>query len=280
VASFAQDSYGRVLTVAALVGLVVAIAAAVLCSNGCFPVVTTAVNRLPAQGEVQDGRLHWPTTNAVTLAENPYLALSVDPTGRANFGQSTDVRVVFGPKAWEVSSMFGYVSFSYPPGYILALNRTETQPWWTTLQPYVLVGGVLAAVAGLLLFWALLGLVLMLPVSFYTLLIDRKASLGECWRLSVAALMPGAVLMAVNVLLYGVARVGLVTFLVLGILHVLVDLVYLLAAPLRLPQCDAAKLFQAPVQAELFPPEATGGPTPRPGSPAPSSGSSTPGKKP
>ena len=94
----------------------------------------------------------------------------------------------------------------------------------------------MALVGALVLLWSLLAIALVLPLRVYAFLADRLASCAACWRLAVASLLPGALLMGIAVLFYGLRRLTLVDLLLVNVFHLFVGLVYLLIAPLRLPR--------------------------------------------
>jgi hypothetical protein len=74
--------------------------------------------------------------------------------------------------------------------------------------------------------WAVLALIYTLPAKFIAWFADRQLSWFGAWRLSSAALLPGAMLMGATVLLYGWEAVDLVGLAFLFVAHLLIGWVY------------------------------------------------------
>ncbi len=236
VAAFAASSFTRLVAVAFTAAVLIA-----WCAVACLywtwgPALDEAVRRLPPIGEIRDGRLIWPEAAPTRLVDNQFLAIVVRRGTAAKPGQSADVQIELGDSAATLSSLLGYVGIAYPSGSILPLNRTEMEPLWGAWRPYMHLGAGIVLVGALLLLWSLLAAALVLPLRFYAFLADRRTTCAACWRLAVASLIPGATLMGVAVLFYGLSRLTLVDLLLINALHLFVGLVYLLIAPLRLPR--------------------------------------------
>ena len=84
VPAFAQTPLRRLLLVQLIVALLVAVAVAWFLYDGYFPALNKAIRQLPATGEVEGGALDWRGDSPVLLAENRFLALSVD-LGQCDF---------------------------------------------------------------------------------------------------------------------------------------------------------------------------------------------------
>ncbi len=117
----------------------------------------------------------------------------------------------------------------------MAVNRTELGPWWGAWAPVILAIILAAVAAGLMISWACLATVYVLPAWLVGFFADRDLSLGGSWCLAGAALMPGALLMCGAVLLYGWGVLDPLRMVVIGALHVVLGCVYLLAGVLRRP---------------------------------------------
>jgi len=248
VASFAQASSGRTLVVALVMALAMAWCGVRVFNATWFPVIELAVNRLPAQGEIRHGRLSWSGLKPVTLADNAFLALVVNPDTHTRAGQSADLQIEFQPQALALSSLFGYVALPYPSGWVVPLNRPEVEPLWGAWRPYVRFGLPAVVCAGFLLLWTLLATLLVAPLRLYVSMVRRRVSLGGCWRLGLMALMPGALLMNGALALYTHHRLILVELLLANAAHLVLDLVFLALAPLRLPRAIEPSPLAAPVE--------------------------------
>jgi hypothetical protein len=114
---------------------------------------------------------------------------------------------------------------------VIALNRTELQPWWGAWQPWLLVISAAGVIVCLMLSWALLAGLYSLPTWLAAFYANRDWSLCASWKLSVAVLLPGALLMAGSILLYALAVLDLVHLMLLFGAHILLGWVYLIISP-------------------------------------------------
>jgi hypothetical protein len=240
VASFAGGSLGRLLLVESIVAVVVAVAAMSLCWLAWFPAIDQAIDRLPAGGVVRQARLEWPEMLPQTLADGPFLGIVVVGNLPGEIGQVADVQVELGHTRWKMRSLLGYWDGPYPEGWRIELDRSTAVPWWGARRPFLLAAVGVGALLALQIIWAALALAYVPVVALITYLLDRSPGWFGCWKLAFAALMPGALLMAVAMLLYALNQLPLVGLLGAGGLHLVLGWGYLLAAPLRLPRKGGA----------------------------------------
>lgn len=243
VAAFADAPFARLVLVASVVALLVTSSVLRLALTVWEPTAAIAITRLPPEGAIDNGRLVWPHGRALVLADNAFVSVTVTPEGAPPAAQSADVQFEFRPTSLEVSSLLGSVELPYPPGYLIALNRTELEALWGAWRPHLLLGVVLAAFLGQWVLWCSLATLLALPVRLYARILDRRATLVGCWKLAVAALLAGAIVMSVAVLGYSLRRVSLGELLLVNGLHLLVNAAFLLISPLRLPSLADASPF-------------------------------------
>jgi len=150
-----------------------------------------------------------------------------------------DVRVEFHRTNYAVCGFAGCVRRAYPTSATMQFSRAELESWWGAWQPmlYGLVG--LAVVAGLFASWLLLAS-LYFPVAWVIAYFkDRRLTARGAWKLASAALLPGALLVCVGIVLYGLGIADLLRLLVLWLAHFVVGWVYLAMAPFRLPRVTA-----------------------------------------
>ena len=242
VAAFAAASMGRLFLVASLVACLVAGAVVRALYVTWLPALSTAINHLPAQAEISDGKLAWPATASVDLVDDSFLAILVRPQTAGQGGQTADVQFEFGATHLVVSSFLGVVSVPYPRNYVIALSRTELTPLWGAWRPHLVAALFFGTAAAFLLVWFLLGLLLAPFVRGYTLMLPCDLGIRGCWRLAVAALLPAALVLASAVTLYGMGRLSAGELLLFAGLHFLVALGYLLVAPLKVPHATAASV--------------------------------------
>lgn len=241
VAAFAHGSFARLLLVQLIVALLLAASVVWFLQRAWFPTISEAIHHLPPQGELRSGRLVWAANSPVCLAEGRFLAMVVDldHTGKAR--SPAQVQVEFGRRDVKICSLFGYVHCPYSRAGAVPFNQPELAPWWGAWAPAILAiaGGVVAV--SLMVSWAGLATLYLLPVWLLSFFADRACSLGGSWRLAGAALMPGALLMCGAILLYGWGAFDLVRFAVAGALHLIAGWVYLFASPFWLPRRVEAK---------------------------------------
>ncbi len=242
VAALARARWTRLLLLQAIVAVFIAAIVLVLFNRCWFPVVTQAVQGLSDFGSMRGARLAWPKQQAAVLAENRFLSLVVDIEESGGTGQIADVQVEFTRERIKVVSLLGYISFPYPGGSELELNRQTLDPWWNAWRPAFLFGGALAVFLILFANWFALAAVYALPVWTLAWVAGRAASLGMSWRMAAAALLPGAAWMGGALLLYALEQLSLVGLGVAFGLHFFVGWVYLIGAPFCVPGKEAAAL--------------------------------------
>lgn len=236
VAGFARARWTRLLLLQSIVAVFVAAIVVVLLSKCWFPVVTQAVQALSDFGSVRGARLAWPNAKAVVLAENRFLGLVVDLEESGSTGQTADLQVEFTRERIKFVSLLGYASCPYPSGVGIEINRHTLDPWWNAWRPAFLFGGAFATVLFLFASWFALAALYAVPMRLLAWLAGRAASPGKCWRMSAAALLPGAAWMGGALLLYALGQLSLVGIGAAFGLHFLVGWVYVLGVPFCLPR--------------------------------------------
>jgi hypothetical protein len=236
VAAFADARWTRLLLLQGIVAVFVAVTVMLFLGRCWFPVVTRAVQGLSDFGTVRGGRLAWPGGNAVVLAENRFLGLVVDLEEGGGTGQIADVQVEFARERIKFVALLGYTSLPYPTGVEIALNRPALDPWWNAWRPAFLFSGAVVTLLFLFAIWFALATLYTLPVRALAWFAGRAASLGKCWRLAAAALLPGAVWTGGALLLYAVEQLSLVGLGLAFGMHLVIGWVYALGAPFCLPR--------------------------------------------
>src|SRR5262249_2425978 len=131
--------------------------------------------------------------------------------------------------------LLGFTRIGYRQGWRVACNRVELTPWWGAWAPPLLALLTAGVLACLLLIWAVLASVYLLPAWIIGFFGNRDLSLGGSWRLCAAGLLPGALLMGGAVVLYRMGMVELIGLGVAAAAHVVIGWCYILAAVLSLP---------------------------------------------
>lgn len=241
VAAFARACARRLWLVQAVVALAAAATVAWFVAHAWFPTIEAALDRLPETGDILNGELLWPGDSPGSLAEGTFLALSVDLEHGGAVRSAADVEVEFGRRSVVFRSLFGETELPYPRRGAFAFNQPELKPWWGAWKPALLLAVGALTFLALFACWQALA-TLYAPaawaIAFYA---DRELSLAGSWRLAGAALMPGAVWLALATALYGAGVIDLVRWLVAFGAHVLIGWVYVVVGALHAPRCaDAA----------------------------------------
>lgn len=236
VAAFAAGTFGRLGRLLAFASLFCTACLLWFIVAVVVPVVDQAVARLPDQGVIRGGRLQWPLSGVTQLATSPVLAIQVDPTPPRAGGAASDLEVVFGPESLRLGCLLGQVRIPYPTGYEVALSHDAADAWWKAWQPAFVAGFGVGTFLGLLGTWGILATLYTGPVRTVAFYADRGLSWTGAWRLSAAALMPGAMLVSVAVVFYGLHRLSLPALLLAWLVHLPVGWLYAFIAPFCLPR--------------------------------------------
>ena len=240
VAAFAKASLGRLLLVQVIVAGLAAGVVVWFLDTAWFPVIREAIRQMPAYGEIRSAQLDWPVNTPARLAGNRLLGLAVDLTHSGTVAREAQLQVEFGRKDVRVYLLLHYWVIDYPSGWRIAFNRTELEPWWGAWEPGLLAIAAAGVVVGLLAVWAVLATVYCVPAWLITFFQNRDLNLRQSWRLSAAALMPGALFWTFGILSYGLNVVDLLQLAVLCGLHLMIGWIYLVLSPLFLPRNPAA----------------------------------------
>ncbi len=246
VAAFAHAATVRLLVVSLLVAALVGWTVERVIRLAWFPAVELAVRHLPPVGEIRGGALRWPTNAVTTLADTRFLTIVVNPNVAPLPGNAADVQLEFTASELCLHSLFGYWAWPYPRDQVLALDRTTVEPVWAAWRPTVRLGVLGGTIGGLLLVWSLVALIAAPFLRAYVWVLHRAASMGGCWRLAMAALLPGGLLVAAALFFYATHAFVLSDVVIAFALAHLLDLVLMLGAPWCLPREQPTKTFATP----------------------------------
>lgn len=234
VAVFARASFERLIIVQALFALLVSVVVVWFLSSAIFPVIDEAIDELPETGSLHGGRLDWRDDSPLPLAENRLLAIGVDLDHTHQWRSPAHFQLEFGRDSLVIISLLGEAEWEYPPGYLVAANRTDAHPAWGAWAPNILGLAAIGTFFGLMLIWALLATLYCLPVWLTCFFANRDLNLRASWRLAGAALMPGALVMSVALLCYAVGAFDLVQLSFAFGMHLVIGWVYLFISPMFL----------------------------------------------
>ena len=243
VAAFACATLSRLLLVQFIVALLTAASVVWFLDDGCFPTISAAIQNLPADGAIRSGKLDWRGDPAQLLAEGKFLAFDVDLNHSGQIHSTADVQIEFGSDSirFFFTLLPGYSELFYVPDRAAPFNRTELEPLWGAWEVDILFIAGATVTACLLLSWWLLATLYFLPVWLLGFFANRKLNFRASWKLSGAALMPGALLMAAGVLLYHFGFLDLVSLGFVFAAHFALAWIYLFLSQLFLPRIAGAQ---------------------------------------
>jgi len=248
VAAFARAGWLRLLGVEFVAALLISASAVALVRHVYAPVVLEAIQKMPPTARITQGRLAGIDTTLIS--ETKFLALAVTPDVSNQIGQSADIQVQLRPEDYRVGSIFrpdwGWES-DYGTQYTFDLSGSHLEPWWGAWHPIVFAMAGVVVVVLMFILWAVVGAIYTVPAQFLAWVADRKLSWNGAWRLGVATLLPGGLLMALGVILYGWEAMDLVALVFLWAAHLLISWVYLVGGVLACP-----RLFPKVVQQNPF----------------------------
>src|SRR5215472_4200638 len=91
VAAFARAKFSHLFLAQCIFAFVAAIVVAWFFYARCFPVIQTAVENLPSDGQIQSGKLDWGGPSFQNLAEGSFLAFDVDLYHSGQFRSTADL---------------------------------------------------------------------------------------------------------------------------------------------------------------------------------------------
>jgi hypothetical protein len=201
-----------------------------------IPEIKEAIRNLPAEGTIENQQMKVQLNPAVPLSDKRgLLGIAADPEDRGNAGLRSDFKVHLRKNYYEICFLLGCKALPYPKGEVVQFNRLELEPRWEAWEPYLLAG--IGAGAGIFVFinWLVLTALYFPLVCLFASLKKRQLRVAGSWRLAGAALMPGAALLNIGIVSYGLGLIDLVRLFTLCILHILLGWVYLGLAAATLP---------------------------------------------
>jgi hypothetical protein len=241
VAAFTHAKFSHLFLVQFAVALIAAVSVVWFLHNDCFPTIRAAIQNLPAAGKIFSGKLDWEGESSQMLAEGKFLAFDVDLNHSGQINSTADLQIEFGKESIRIFSLLGYVEFFYPPDRFAPFNRAELEPLWGAWAAEILFIAAAATLIGLLLSWWILATIYFLPIWILGFFVNRDLNFRASWKLSGAALMPGALLMAAGIFLYGFDTLDLVQLGFIFSAHFVLGWIYLFVSLLFLPRISESK---------------------------------------
>ncbi|HVU27830.1 MAG TPA: hypothetical protein VHG71_08865 [Verrucomicrobiae bacterium] len=246
VAAFAHAKFSRLLFVQLIFALLAAAVVVWFLYDGCFPIMQTAIHNLPDDGKISSGKLDWRGDSPQLLAEGRFLAFDVDLNHSAQIRSTVaDFQIEFGKETIRVFSLLGYADFQYPENS-LSFNRPELEAFFGAWQAEILIAAATAVIIGLFFSWAALATIYFLPVWIWGFFINRNLNPIASWKLSGAALMPGALLLTTAIFAYTYGFIGLIPLAFVFGAHLILSWIYLPLSCAFAPQISELKQKRNP----------------------------------
>jgi len=245
VAAFAHVSLRRVVIAQLLFASAVGAAFALLIETTWFATIRETIATLPASGQIQRGQLEWPPPVPTDLASSRFLKFSIDPAHSGELGQESDVAIELGRTNIWIISLLGYLEAPYPGGWSIALNRVDLEPWWGAREPFLVIGTGVAMSLLLLVLWWALGTVYAVIAWVLAFTANRALTLTDAWKLTGAAQLPGALVLAASLLSYRLGWLSLLHLLLSLALSLAVAWFYVICTPFLLPAADKESAAKA-----------------------------------
>ncbi len=253
VAAFATAKWRRVLTAQAAAAVLFAGASVWFLGHCYAPVVTGEIHRMPQRAGLAGGQLTG--VPEVAIYETKFLSIAITGNDNADLDQGADLQIALRRDHVEISSILssalGSLAMDYPRLLSVDLSRAHLEPWWGAWGPIVLVAAGLGVAAGLVALWGALAWVYAPAAKLAAWFFDRQLTWPGAWRLACAALLPGAVLLTVGLVLYGGRMVDVFGLCYFGGVHLLAGWVYLLAAPAFAPRLSPTARSRNPFSADV-----------------------------
>jgi hypothetical protein len=116
------------------------------------------------------------------------------------------------------------------------LARNDWEPKWPAWKPAVITYLFFGTILGLFATWIALGILYAVPARLMAFILKRSLSLWGAWKLSVAALLPAAILLTAAIGVYGLGQIRIAELIATWVLHFVVGWIFIVGAMIRLPR--------------------------------------------
>lgn len=241
VALYAHNPFRRIFFAQFITALAIAALFAWLIATRYVPVVTQAISLLPETAGLHSGILAG--ISSPIISGDKFFSIAAKSDANFSPGNTSDLQIRFHEETVELYSIAGWISFPYDPKISIDLSRKKAEPWWGAWKPIIIGGSGLGFLLWLYLSWRLLSLVYMTAAKSVAWFLNRDLSWTGASRLCSAALLPGAVFLAVSILAYGLQFLSLPAIFVCFLLHFIVGWIYAGGALFFLPKTEPAPAF-------------------------------------
>lgn len=232
ISKLAHAPISRLIFFQLITALIAGACVALALRQAWFPVVEAAVEQLPREAALQDGRLYWPDSVPRRLAQNSALEIVVQPrTERfSTLGQTSDLQLELRLDHWRLNGILGGLLFLYPPSGLIPLDRQNTSAAWGAWKD---IGTLLTAVllsSSLVITWWALAWVYTIPVWLLGRFFERFFSPIIALKLSAGSLIPGALFASVGFVAYGFDQILLPGLILIQLAHIVVAWLFIIWA--------------------------------------------------
>lgn len=240
VARFAGATWARLAIVQLIVAGLTAAVVVLILYHDWFPVIRGSIQQMPKEGGLTNSTLNWQGENSRQLAQNEFLGIAVDLSHSGQLGRESHLQLELGQHDFRVYSLLGYQPYDYPPEWEIPVNKTDLAPWWGAWEPWIMLGAGTIVFVALLVSWTILATIYFIPVRILSFLENHDLSLWQSWKLSSAALLPGAFFLIAGLIAYGLNWMDVIHLGAILTLHFCIQWIYLLVSPFFCPRSKAA----------------------------------------
>ncbi len=237
-ARFASSKWPRLLLIEFVFSLVVFASVIWFVGKNYAPVIVQTIHQLPETGRLEKEQLQGIESRLET--DGRFLTLVVDTNNVTDTGTGY-LQVAFGQTnvfiCSDISSSWGCLVLDYP-GETIDLSRSTVQPWWGARQPLIIMAVGAFFIVAIFVTLPLIALCLLWLPKFLGYFADRQLNFQEAWKLAIAGQFPGLIVLAAAIVLFGTQAMDLLGLGVFYVLHIVVDIVYLVAAVPFLPRIE------------------------------------------
>ena len=243
VAAFATAPLRWLLFMELVVAIVASVSIVWFVSLAYGPVVSRTIEQLPETAAIEAGYITG--VDSPVVVETKFLSVQLDTSEDPQFSESSDVQIELrkgdGKTCSLLRSLLGCFEFGYPRDSTISLARSHLEPWWGARQPLIWALTFVGGIVYLFVSWAILAVVWAFVAKLVAWFADRQLGWFGAWKACSAALMPGALLLALAVRLYHWQAIDLIALSFFYAGHLVVGLVYVIGAPFKCPKVVLTK---------------------------------------
>jgi hypothetical protein len=253
-AAFATAPLRRLLLVQLIFAIVTSASIVWFLAHAYGPVINQTVEQLPETAAIEGGSIVG--VDSPLIVETKFLSVQLDTSDDPQFTEASDLELELrksdGRACSLLRSLLGCVEFNYPRDHKISLARSHLVPWWGARQPLIWTLALVVGIVCLFLSWAALALLWTVVAKLVAWFADRQLGWYGAWKVCSAALLPGALLLALAARLYQwqVIDVIALSFFYFG--HLTLGLLYVIGSPFRCPKIVAEAEHPKPVSKNPF----------------------------